>query len=130
MVHALFDEDIPKQVAKALAAFGCQASHVAGVRALGEGASDDQIIQWCKDNAATLVTADYKMKTTQRYAALLREHKVSAAFFRTPSKRGWTAKEWFRQVVNRMDDIQREFPQRSPLYRVYRSRGRPEDLKL
>jgi hypothetical protein len=130
MVPALFDEDIPRQVAEALHAFGCQASHVLLVPELASGATDHEIIRWCSDKGAELVTADYKMKTTQRYAGLLRRNRVSAAFFRPPSKQGWTAKDWLRQVVNRMDDMQREFSERSPVYRAYRSRGAPEDLRL
>lgn len=130
MVRALFDENISKYVAAALNAYGCNVHHVRTVAVLGQGARDLDVMRWCRQNDAFLVTADYKMVKTRKYIQFMHQHGVSVAVFRPPSTKSWNAKEWFRQVVRRMEDMEHEFSTRSPCYRRYTQRGKPKDFTL
>lgn len=130
MVSVLFDANIPHQVAAAMKAFGCQAYQVAKAPGLRQDSKDPEVIRWCADRDVVLVTWDHKMRRTNQYLPLIRKTGVSIAFFRPPSKAGWTAKEWFRQVVKRMDDIEHAFSHQSPRCRFYPQRGSPKDYDL
>jgi len=122
----LFDGCIPRQVAQALNIVNYDVEHIQTVTELADDGDDAEIIEWCKKNDAVLVTADYKLSKTRRYAELLKETGRSAAFFRPPSKRGWTRKEWFKQAVRRIDKMEEVFSKGSPRYFRFSSRSAEE----
>ena len=125
----LFDACIPRQVAQALNIVNYDVEHVQTVTELPDDADDADIIEWCKKNDAVLVTGDYKLSKTRRYAELLKETGVSVAFFRPPSKRGWTRKEWFWQAVKRISRMEEVFSKGSPRYFRFKAK-RVEEIPL
>jgi hypothetical protein len=130
MAAYLFDACIPPQVAQALQIVGYNTYHVKTAPGLSQASKDDEIMAWCPQYQATLVTADYSIKRTREYARLLRRFEVSAAFFRPPSKKGWNRKEWHQQVVKRMDHMEKVFVKQSPCYYRYPARGSAEKMVI
>lgn len=126
MATFVFDEDVPSVVAEALRLVGYDAHHVRGVKGLSQAAEDTEIIDWCAKNRAVWVTADWKARTTKKHQALLRGRRVSVAWFRPPSKSGWTRKEWFRVVVHWIERMESDFAISRPRWCRYTSKTRQE----
>jgi hypothetical protein len=129
VVAFLFDECIAPQIARALSVVQYDAVAVQDVPDLGRGADDSEVIRWCRDQGAVLVTADLKMKRPSGYWELLRQSGISVAFFK-PRKGGWLLKEWFRQVVRQTDHMEERFSRRVPAYWRYSSKGRGRPVNL
>jgi hypothetical protein len=129
VVAFLFDECIPPQIARALSIVEYDAVAVGDVPELGRGADDAEVIRWCGERGAVLVTADLKMKRPSGYRELMKESGISVAFFK-PRKGGWLLKEWFRQVVRQTDHMEDRFSRRGPSYWRYSSKGRGKPVAL
>ena len=129
MVLFLFDECIAPQIPRALNIVTYQAHAVEDVRALGRGADDQQVVEWCKDERAVLVTADLRMRRPSGYRDLIRRTGVSVAFFK-PRKGGWSLKEWFREVVRQTGHLEEKFSGRRPVYWQYSTGGRKRRITL
>lgn len=130
MVALLFDECLSVRIAKALDILGHEVYHVCCVSDLGSSAEDDQIIKWCRDKGAVLVTTDLSITRTREYVRLLKQGKVSAAFFHPPSTSGWDRDEELVQLLKRMQHMQTAFSKPGPVYYLYKSRGKPEKMRL
>jgi hypothetical protein len=129
VVAFLFDECIAPQIAQALEVVKYDAVAVEDAPELGRAADDAQVIQWCRDRGAVLVTADLRMRRPKGYRELIKQSGISVAFF-GPRKDGWLLKEWFRQVVRQTDHMEEKFSRRRPVYWQYSSRGRGKEIAL
>jgi predicted nuclease of predicted toxin-antitoxin system len=128
MAHYLIDACISRHIATALRVAGYNATAVYDV--LEPAAPDPEIIQWCVDNGAILVTKDYGLKRRRLLAATLEASGISVVFFRE-GKRHWQLSHWFYQVFRQINHLEREFSSSpSPEYRVCRPTGKPESISL
>lgn len=130
MVLFLFDECVSYRIADELRVMGYEVASVQGE--LGKGALDGDIIRWCSQNNAVLVTADYKLKKSRQYAKMLKKYGISVVFFRPGKGSGaWKLKEWYQQVFRQIDRLENEFAtSRSPKYLRCGSTGKPQSISL
>jgi hypothetical protein len=79
-VSYLLDNDISFRFAHMLAALGVEALAVRDVAALGEDATDVQILQWLRESNRTFITADRHIRSRPAEIAALKESGVTALF--------------------------------------------------
>jgi uncharacterized protein with PIN domain len=128
MAVYLVDECVSHRIAACLSVAGYEVASVHD--SLYSRASDQEMIQWCAQNGAILVTKDYQLKRKKLHAAMLKRHSVSVVFFRE-RRAHWRLKDWYFQIFRQIDHLEREFSSASsPKYLVCRSVGKPEVTTL
>jgi predicted nuclease of predicted toxin-antitoxin system len=128
MAQYLIDACISRHIATALRIAGYSATAVYDV--LDTDAPDPEIIQWCADKGAVLVTKDYDLKRKRLHADVLKASGISVVFFRE-GKRHWQLWHWFYQVFRQINHLEQEFSSlQSPKYLVCRSIGKLEPTTL
>jgi predicted nuclease of predicted toxin-antitoxin system len=128
MAMYLVDECISHRIATCLGVAGYKVTSVHD--SLYSRASDQEIVEWCRQNGAILVTKDYQLKRKKLHAAMLRQHAVSVVFFRE-RRAHWQLKDWYFQIFRQIDRLEQEFSSTSsPKYLVCRTTGKPQPVQL
>ena len=130
MALFLFDNCIPWQVATALTLVEVQAHHVTDTCELGPAATDRQIAEWCQQNRAVWVTADLRASKRRRVQVIPLLAGISIAFCRTPSRSGWTRRQFVQQVLKRIDAMEKQFGAKYPVWYRFSARGAREILRM
>ena len=118
----LFDANLSPRVARALAAMEYPVVHIFDVDNLDDHAEDPEIIRWCRQNNHVWVTQDLKSRRITQHGPLIRDTGISVAFFRPPSKKGWSHSECLRVFLRWIDDMVSRFSRGRTVLHQYSSR--------
>ncbi len=128
MASYLCDNCIPCQVAEVLVLVEVQACHLKDIRELGTNATDQQIAEWCQQNRAVWMTVDWKARKRREVQAIPALAGVSIAFFRTPSRSGWTRRQFVQQVLRRVDAMEKLYDAEYPVWYQFSATGAPKPV--
>ena len=130
MASYLCDNCIPWQVAEVLVLVEVQACQVKDIRELGTDATEQQIAEWCERREAVWMTVDWKARKRREVQAIPALARISIAFFRPPSRSGWTRRQFVQQVLKRIDAMEKQFGAKYPVWYRFSARGAREILRM
>ena len=130
MALYLCDNCIPCQVAELLVLVQVQACHVKDIRELGTDATDQQIAEWCEQKEAVWMTVDWKARKRREVQAIPALAGISIAFFRTPSRSGWTRRQFVQQVLRRVDAMEKLYDAEYPVWYQFSATGAPKPVAI
>lgn len=119
----LFDANLSPRVARALAAMDYPVVHIYDVPELPDKAKDPEIISWCRENGQIWVTQDIKSRRMDQHGPLIRQAGVSVAWFRPPSKKGWSHKRCLEVFLKWIDDMLARFSADSMVLHQYSTKA-------
>ena len=118
----LFDANLSPYVARALTAMKYPVVHIFDAGALDDDADDPEIIRWCRQHNHVWVTQDLKSRRITQHGPLIRETGISVAWFRPPSKGGWSHKECLKVFLKWIDDMVSRYSGGQTVLHQYSSR--------
>jgi hypothetical protein len=111
----IFDENYPVPLCKGIALLE-QANHRSPIKVEvlhaidfmgGKGATDEEIIIKASHSNAVIITHDGDFRRIKHYQPLLKHHRVSYLYFRTP-KGGYHYWDMVKSFVNKWEDLKKK----------------------
>jgi predicted nuclease of predicted toxin-antitoxin system len=105
-LNALFDANMPYDLAWALRRLGKSVVHVVDIEELGSGAPDHQIVQYAASRGLVVVTRDHAMKRTHGFKADVVRLKAGIFLVNTGSARQLRAWEIAKLMFRAWDHME------------------------
>ncbi len=104
-MHIFLDENIPKQIAHALAILEKKYKVSSIPDYFGSGIADEDWIPQLKDLKGVIITQDINIKRTKHQWSLFQNNELIAFFLHPPSKSGFSYWEFVRIIVKHWEEI-------------------------